>query len=126
MENKNTCFCCEAPKLIFPCSGASDTGEIADRAARKLARKGQGRMSCLAGIGGRVTEIIGATQTASKILVIDGCSSDCAKKTLEQAGFKKIKHLRISDIGMEKGNSPVTEERINKVVVEGNKALMSQ
>jgi len=115
MEDNQTPCCVTAPKLIFPCSGASDVGEITDRAARKLTRDGIGRMYCLAGIGGRVENIMESTKGASKILAIDGCSSDCARNTLLQAGFKEFEHLRLTDIGMEKGKSPVSEELIEQV-----------
>jgi uncharacterized metal-binding protein len=98
-------------------------GEITDRAARKLTRDGIGRMYCLAGIGGRVENIMESTKGASKILLIDGCSSDCARNTLLQAGFKKFEHLRLTDIGMEKGKSPVSEEKIEIVLKEGGKIL---
>ena len=49
--NQNSCSCSAAPKLIFPCSGGSDVGEITDRAARKVTIEGAGKMYCLAGIG---------------------------------------------------------------------------
>ena len=123
MEDNQTPCCFTAPKLIFPCSGASDVGEITDRAARKLTRDGIGRMYCLAGIGGRVENIMESTKAASKILVIDGCSSDCAKNTLLQGGFKEFEHLRLTDIGMEKGKSPVSEEKIEIVLKESGKIL---
>jgi len=121
-DNQNPC-CVTAPKLIFPCSGASDVGEITDRAARKLTRNGIGRMYCLAGIGGKVENIMESTKAASKILVIDGCSSDCARNTLLQRGFKEFEHLRLTDMGMEKGKSPVSEARITKVVKGGSEIL---
>ena len=41
--------------LIYSCSGAADVGEIADRAARLLDAEDKAWMSCLAGIGGRVS-----------------------------------------------------------------------
>jgi uncharacterized metal-binding protein len=115
--------CVTAPKLIFPCSGAADVGEITDQAARKLTREGIGRMYCLAGIGGRVENIMESTKAASKILVIDGCQSDCARNTLLQAGFKEFEHLRLTDMGMEKGKSPVSEEKLEIVLKEGGKIL---
>ena len=123
MEDNQTPCCVTAPKLIFPCSGASDVGEITDRAARKLTRDGIGRMYCLAGIGGRVENIMESTKAASKILVIDGCQSDCARNTLLQAGFKDFDHLRLTDMGMEKGKSPVSEEKIEIVLKESGKIL---
>ena len=113
MAGKNAaCPCGAKPKLVFTCSGASDVGEITDRAARKLTRDGIGKMYCLAGIGGRVSGIMASTAAAEVILALDGCPHDCARNTLEQAGFKGCLHLRLSDIGLAKGQSPATEERI--------------
>ena len=115
MNEKPACACGAAPKLIFTCSGSSDVGAIADQAARKLAKDGAGKMYCLAGIGGRVSGIMATTESAAKILVIDGCPVNCARKTLELAGFKQIEHLTLADIGLQKGQSPVTPENVNKV-----------
>ena len=81
--------CSGAPKLIFPCSGGSDVGALADRAARQMTRDGSGKMYCLAGIGGRVPGILASTENAANILAIDGCPLNCAKKTLELAGFSR-------------------------------------
>ncbi len=123
-ETDRACCSCDAgPKLIFACSGAADVGQISDLAARKLAAEGAGKMFCLAGIGGRVSGIMKTTEAASAILVIDGCPLDCARQTLEQAGFQEFDHLRLSDLEMEKGNSPATEERVDKVVSRGRMRL---
>ena len=89
------CACSAAPKFIFPRSGASDVGGLSDQAARQMAKDGTGKMHCLAGIGGGVDAIMANTQAAAKLLVIDGCSQECARKTLEFAGFKQFEHLRI-------------------------------
>ena len=114
MSEKKECACGTAPKLIFACSGSSDVGAIADQAARKLTKDGAGKMYCLAGIGGRVSGIMATTESAAKILAIDGCPINCARKTLELAGFKRFEHLSLSDIGLQKGQSPVTPENIAK------------
>ncbi|OGG54905.1 MAG: zinc-binding protein [Candidatus Handelsmanbacteria bacterium RIFCSPLOWO2_12_FULL_64_10] len=121
--DNDTCACNAAPKLIFPCSGASDVGEVADRAARKLTREGAGKMYCLAGIGGRVSGIMASTESASMIFAIDGCPLECATNTLKQAGFTNFRQLRLSDIGMEKGESPATDGRIGQVVARGKVVL---
>jgi uncharacterized metal-binding protein len=104
--------CKGGPKLIFACSGAADVGEIADRAARKMNKEGVGRMFCMAGIGGRVSGIMKTTESAQKILAIDGCFLNCAKNSLENAGFNEFGHLQLADLGMEKGKSPPTEENV--------------
>ena len=123
---KEACPCGSKPKLIFPCSGASDVGEIADRAARKMTRDGAGKMYCLAGIGGRVSGIMASTESAAAVLAIDGCPLDCARNTLEQAGFKGFLHLRLSDLGIAKGKSPAAEERIAAVAAKGAGKLAGQ
>jgi uncharacterized metal-binding protein len=109
------------PRLIFACSGAADVGEVADRAARELAKNGLGKMFCLAGVGGRVDGIMKKTGEASDILAIDGCDLDCTKKCLEQAGFGQFKHLRVTDLDMTKGQTSPTEENVLKVVAESTK-----
>ncbi len=121
-NSQPTC-CAAAPKLIFSCSGAADVGEISDRAARKLSAEGAGKMFCLAGISGRVSGIVETTRAAAAVLAIDGCPLDCTRKTLEEAGFTRFEHLRLSDMGMEKGKSPVKEDRISKVVQHGKNRL---
>jgi len=92
---------------------------IADQAARKLTKEGKGKMFCLAGVGGRVPGIMKSTQAADRVLAIDGCALDCAKNCLEQAGFKKFEFVRLTDLGMEKGKTPVTEQSIRKVAEAG-------
>jgi len=122
MSEPSSC-CTGGPKLIFACSGAADVGEISDKAARKLSRQGAGSMFCLPGVGGRVDPIMQKTRSASKILAIDGCNLDCAKRTLELAGFTTFDHLRVTDLGMEKGKAQVTDVNINLVVSEAGKLL---
>ncbi|MCR4415134.1 MAG: putative zinc-binding protein [Thermoguttaceae bacterium] len=123
-KNPSQAACCgAAPKLIFACSGAADVGKISDLAARELTAAGAGRMFCLAGIGGRVSGIMATAQAAQAMLAIDGCPLDCAKKTLENAGFTKFEHIRLSDLGMEKGKTPATDEAVAQVVSLGKSRL---
>lgn len=114
-EQEEYSECTSGPKLIFACSGAADVGEIADLAARKLNKEGLGKMLCLAGVGGRIEGIMKSTEAAGKIVAIDGCPLDCAKKTLERGNFKEVMHVRLTDMGLEKGKSGVTDENIKKV-----------
>lgn len=111
--------------MVFACSGAADVGEISDRAARRLTQDGSGKMFCLAGIGGRVSGIMKTAKSAEKILAIDGCSLNCVKNCLEQAGFSNFTHLQLADLGLEKGKSPATEENIVKVVAKCKEMIAS-
>ncbi len=102
--------------LMFSCSGAADVAEIGDRAVRALHKAGEAKMFCLAGIAGRVELIEVNTRGADRLLVVDGCDSDCAKKTMELGGFTEFTHIRVTELGLEKGKNPVTDERISMVV----------
>ncbi len=102
----------DSKPIIYACSGCSDAGELADRIARRLTREGAGEMSCLAGIGGRVKHLVAVAERAERILVIDGCPINCARKTLELAGVKQFEHLALHELGFRKGNCPVNEASI--------------
>lgn len=114
----------EIVTVVYACSGCSDAGELADRVARRLARDGAAEMSCLAGIGGRVKPLVNKAAQAGRILVVDGCPLNCARHTLELAGFQEFEHLELHRIGLRKGSCPVTEERI-AVGVEAAKKLLA-
>lgn len=123
MDEKKACACGTAPKLIFACSGAADVGAVADQTARALNRDGVGKMFCLTGVGGRVPGIMKTTESAAKILVIDGCPLNCAKNTLEQAGFSQFEHLKLAELGMAKGATPADEANVAKAVAAGREKL---
>jgi len=107
--------CCEGGiRLIFPCSGGSDVGELTDRAARKLTREGWGKMYCLAGIGAHQKGFLESTKAADEIIAIDGCPAACSFKTLEHAGFKSKKY-NLKNMGFAKGHSPVSGDAITKI-----------
>lgn len=124
-EEKNGCACKGGVTLIFPCSGAADVGEISDRAARSMTARGHGKMFCLAGIGGNISGMIASARGADRVLVIDGCGVDCAKKTMEERGIDDYVHFRVTDLGMEKSKSPATQERIESVVQKGEELLLN-
>ena len=122
-NQSQSCQCNAAPKFIFPCSGAADVGEVSDRAARLLTKEGKGKMFCLAGIGGRVPDILAKVAAAQKILVIDGCAVECAKHTLLQAGFTRFEHLQLQSLGLEKGASPANFDNIQEAVKKAAEIL---
>jgi uncharacterized metal-binding protein len=112
-----------APKLIFSCSGVADVGEVADLTARKLNREGSGKMYCLTGIGAELTNFIDYTKTATKIITIDGCPFDCAKKTLEKVGISSFECIRVTDFGLTKGKTDITDQTIETIAVQGRGLL---
>jgi uncharacterized metal-binding protein len=123
-EKQTSCACGGSVTLLLPCSGAADTGEIADRAARKFAQGGCAGMFCLAGIGANISGFIASAKGADRLLVVDGCNLDCARKTLAEKGItENIIHVRVTDLGLVKGKSPATAERVDAMVAELGKKL---
>ena len=123
MSAEGESVCSGGPKLIFACSGAADVGAITDVAARKMNKDGVGKMFCTAGLGGKVEPILKTTHAASKILVLDGCGLDCVKRSLQEAGIEEYEHLRVTDMGMEKGKTEVCESNVEKVTTKGMELL---
>lgn len=126
MSTQQKTGCCGGKTLVFACSGAADVGAVADQAARRMTRDGNGAMFCLAGVGGRVNGIMKTTEAADAVLAIDGCPQNCVKHCLEQAGFTKYKHLQLADLGMEKGSTAVTEETIARASAKGAEMTAQQ
>ncbi|MDZ4799186.1 MAG: putative zinc-binding protein [Bryobacteraceae bacterium] len=117
----------EPPKtpIIFTCSGAADTGGLADAASRALSRSGVARMYCLAGVGSRVEEIMADMSKAERLVSVDGCTNDCSRKVLEAAGFQAAIHLRITDLGMPKGQTPYSEAKVRRITDELRRRLLA-
>jgi uncharacterized metal-binding protein len=103
MEDK--CLCEPTDILIFPCSGGSNVGQIANQAGVKLTQEGIGKIFCLAGIGGHVSGMIESTKAGKVIVAIDGCPVACAQKTLEHAGFNIDEYVEITSMGIEKNHN---------------------
>ena len=123
MKREPQCSCTTALNLVFPCSGASDVGGLSDRAARQMTADQTGKMYCLAGIGGRVEGIMANAKAAAAVLVIDGCPQECARKTMELAGFEDFQHLSLAEMGFKKGETPLTLARIREVADKGAELL---
>ncbi len=122
--NSQTCQCSKPKyKLVFSCSGAADVGAISDHTARELRDEKTASMCCIAAVGAAIPDIVETTRNAADILAIDGCEKECAKIILNQAGFFNIKHLQLETLGMKKGESPVTEERVEQSLIEARKLL---
>jgi uncharacterized metal-binding protein len=114
MEDK--CLCERTEILIFPCSGGSNVGQIANQAGVKLTQDGMGRFFCLAGIGAHVSGMIESTRAGKILVAIDGCPVACAKKTLEHAGFNVDEYVQVTDLDIEKNHdlNPLTPD-VDKV-----------
>lgn len=114
MEINKQCNCNKEDKIVLACSGASDLGQITDLTSRKLRDAEVCKMSCLALAAAGLKESIDSFNESS-LLVIDGCSIDCGKKIMKKAGIEKYQHLRLTNLGFEKGQTPINDINIEKV-----------
>ena len=51
-----------------------------------------------------------------ELILIDGCPINCAEEIMKKSGFLKYRHINITDFGITKGKTPVTEDKIDKIV----------
>lgn len=114
MENRSGGCDENSAKVVFACSGAADVGELTDLVARKLQKKGEAQMKCLAFVGAGITEMIDSVRGA-KILVIDGCSKDCGKIAMCKNEISDFTHLRLTELGYTKGATPADAHNVDAV-----------
>jgi uncharacterized metal-binding protein len=111
----DNCCSTDGIKLLYPCSGAADVGELTDRVARKLWSEGFATKTCLAGVGADLPGFVKSAQGADENITIDGCPMACAKKCLERVGVTSTS-IVLTDLGYKKNESPVTAESIESIV----------
>ena len=114
METKEKCMCGTNEYNVVSCSGASDLGQLSDLVARKLRDNKVRKMNCLGMVAIENQPLIEAFKSAN-VLVIDGCPVDCGRKIMEKAGVSEFHHLRLTDLGYQKGKTAVTEEVLDEI-----------
>lgn len=119
--------CCgnEKVSLVYSCSGGADVGALSDRIARKLAKEGYGKMSCLAGVGADISGFIVSAKDATQNITIDGCPMRCAAKNLENRGIKTLSFV-LTEMDFTKGSTDVNEETIETALKLLDKELKNK
>jgi len=108
---------------VLACSGCSHAGELADHTARRLDNLGVAKMSCLAGVGGRVKSITNTVQKAPELLMIDGCPLACGANSLKLAGITEFKHLQLHELGIRKHESEVSAATVEHLAEKATELL---
>ena len=101
------------PRVLYACSGAADSGQIADLVARRLDDEEWGGISCLSGIGAGLSGFLEYAKEADN-LIFDGCPVGCGRKMFEQHGLP-FTEVVITNHGVIKGSTPATPEVIERV-----------
>lgn len=85
--------------MILACSGASNVGQLSNRAAVELSF---GKMFCLAGIGGGLSGFVQSAKDVPHLVAIDGCEVGCAKATLARAEVPLKDYIVLTELGIKK------------------------
>ncbi|NYT19481.1 MAG: zinc-binding protein [Methanosarcinales archaeon] len=111
------CACGSDGVGIFPCPGASNVGQIANKVAVELTKQKIGKMMCTVGIGGRVSGLLKSAEGCDRVIAIDGCPLNCTKNTLELAGIHIERHIIISEFGINKNkNFDLVESEVKEAL----------
>jgi len=120
------CTCEAGEVLLFPCSGGSNCGQIANQVAVQLAVGDVGKMYCLAGIGAHESVMLDTTRAARRVVAIDGCSVACAKKTIEHAGITVTDWVCVTEEGVDKSHSLLLDETEIELIAHRTKELLAR
>lgn len=100
--------------LLYACSGAANTGFLADQVMRTLIRRKCGKGTCLSAIGADLSGYIASARAATRNIVIDGCPVACGKKIFENKGLPFV-HIVMTEFSVEKGKTEITGELIEEI-----------
>ncbi len=118
MAGQTPCSCAGGDKsrIIFPCCGQANTGQVSNAAAIQLDEEGYGGYAC--------TSLLASSEALAKranevdeVVAIDGCAMHCAKKIAESAGVTVRQHLVITDLGVEKksGDRSFSHDQVESI-----------
>jgi len=93
--------------IIFSCYGGLSNTGITSALACLEAVKELGLekvpIGCLGALLLGVKPVVGKTKAAKRVITVDGCPFECARKIVEQSGFKVTESIVLTrDIGMKK------------------------
>lgn len=88
--------------LVYSCSGCSSAAQTANYAALQLDRRGVAEMSCIAGIGGDVPQLLKIAKSGRPIIALDGCPLACARSSLARHDIIPTHYHQLNDYGVKK------------------------
>jgi len=119
VADQPTCTCGqnEERRIIFPCAGQANTGQITNLAAIQLTEEGFGSIACVALLATGAEGLVAGAKNADEVVVLDGCPMLCAKKIAEAQGVPVGQHLVVTELGIAKGPSKsYTDDDVETVV----------
>ena len=84
--------------LVYSCSGCSSAAQMANYLALQLDRQGEAEMSCIAGVGGNVKNLVRLAKSGRPILALDGCPLECVKNCLAVHNVVPAQHIMLRKV----------------------------
>jgi uncharacterized metal-binding protein len=119
MTEKTTCSCGanEPKRIIFPCAGQANVGQLTNLAAIQLTEEGYGSIACVALLAIGAENLVANAMNADEVVILDGCPMLCAKKIAGAQGVAGRQHLVMTELGITKGSSKsYTKDDVEKIV----------
>jgi uncharacterized metal-binding protein len=123
MAQQPTCSCSstEGPagptRIIFPCAGQANTGQLTNLAAIQLTEEGYGNIACVALLAIGAEGLVTNAKNADEVIILDGCPMLCAKKIAAEQGIIPGQHIIVTELGIAKaGSRDYTDANIETVV----------
>ena len=88
--------------LVYSCSGCSSAAQMANYLAIQLDRQGDAEMSCIAGVGGNVKQLVRIACSERPIIALDGCPLQCVKSCLAMHNITPTQHVSLNTYGVKK------------------------
>ena len=90
--------------LVYSCSGCSSAAQLANHVAVQMDRRGVAEMSCIAGVGGDVQQLVKLAKSGRAIIALDGCPLECVNHSLARHGVQPARHYQLHKYGVKKRN----------------------
>jgi uncharacterized metal-binding protein len=123
MARQPTCSCSSTSepavptRIIFPCAGQANTGQLTNLAAIQLTEEGYGGIACVAQLAIGAEGLVANTKKADEVIILDGCPMQCAKKIAAAQGLNPGQHIIVTELGIAKaGSRDYTDADIETVV----------
>ena len=105
--------------LVYSCSGCSSAAQTANQVALQLDRRGIAEMSCIAGVGGDVPQLVKIATSGRPIIGIDGCPLACVKSSLARHEITPRWYHQLNDYGVKKRfHADFDPEQVEKIIAE--------
>ena len=112
-----SCGANEPKRIIFPCAGQANVGQLTNLAALQLTEEGYGSIACAALLAIGAESLVANALNGDEVVILDGCPMLCAKKIAGAQGVAAGQHIVVTELGITKGPSKsYTNDDIEKIV----------